>query len=77
MFANHLFRAPPPPRPLPDQAAGDTSLNSSFYSWYYLFLNIGAVGGESVCPLLRQHADYYAPFAAISGLQVGPVRVMK
>ena len=52
-------------------------MNSSFYSWYYLFLNIGAVGGESVCPLLRQHADYYAPFAAISGLQVGPVRVMK
>ncbi len=63
--------APAPPSHFnPDQTEGDPKQYSSFFSWYYLFLNIGAIGGESVCPLLRQHVDYYAPFAAIVGLQV-------
>jgi hypothetical protein len=39
---------------------------------YYLFLNIGAVCGESVCPLLREHVGYYAPFVAIVCVQVSP-----
>ena len=56
-----------------DQTGGDTSQHSSFYSWYYLFLNIGAIGGESVCPLMREHVGYFAPFGAIAGLQARAV----
>jgi hypothetical protein len=57
-------------RSLADQCDGDEKQYSSFFSWYYFFLNVGAFAGESVSPMLREHVSYLAPYAVFSAVQV-------
>lgn len=38
---------------------------SKFYSFYYFAQNVGSLGGELGCPLLREHVSFVATFATV------------
>ena len=53
------------------QAAGDGgSRTAVFYAWFYFWENAGAVLGETVCPILRQHVSFTSLFAACLACQM-------
>ncbi len=43
---------------------------AAFYSWFYFWENFGAVLGETVCPLLRQHVSFESLFACVLACQI-------
>jgi len=60
-------------QPEEDNAAGSASMAgkiAAFYSWFYFWENFGAVLGETVCPVLRQHVSFTSLFLCVLACQV-------